>query len=193
MRFSLELGNSTIVGLVVSTHIFILLGLASFSTERASSFEEAMIANIIDTGTIKSVVKKPVSVPELSITNTETNAEKELHVASSPTASEQPLEMAGKSSTPSGKYPRQQIYNPRPKYPLSSRRLKEEGIVTVKLCIDQTGVVDKLSILRGSGHQSLDESTIHTLAQWKFLPISGYGDRVSNDCFQVPVQFTLQG
>ena len=189
MRFSLELGNSTIVGLVVSTHIFILLGLASFSTERASSFEEAMIANIIDTGTIKSVVKKPVSVPELSITN----AEKELHVASSPTAYEQPLEMAGKSSTPSDKYPRQQIYNPRPKYPLSSRRLKEEGIVTVKLCIDQTGVVDKLSILRGSGHQSLDESTIHTLAQWKFLPISGYSDRVSNDCFQVPVQFTLQG
>jgi len=184
LRFSLELGNSTIVSLVVSAHILALLGLESFSKERAPTFEEIMIANIIDAGTTK-----PVSVQKPSISG----SEKQLQATSAQIASEQSLEVTGKSSGSSGKYPRQQIYNPRPKYPLSSRRLKEEGIVTVKLCIDQTGMVDKLSILHGSGHKSLDESTIHTLAQWKFLPISGYSDRVTNDCFQVPVQFTLQG
>ena len=185
MRFRLGLGNSSIVSLVVGTHILVLLGMASFSKERAPIFEEIMIANIIDAGASKSI---SVQKPSIS------GSEKQLQATTSAqTASEQSLEIASKSSSSSSKYPRRQIYNPRPKYPLSSRRLKEEGVVTAKLCINQTGTVDKLSILHGSGHKSLDESTLHTLAQWKFLPISGYGNRVTNDCFQVPVQFTLQG
>ena len=83
-----------------------------------------MIANIIDAGASKSIsVQKPsISGPEKQLQAT----------TSAQTASEQSLEIASKSSSSSSKYPRQQIYNPRPKYPLSSRRLKEEGVVTAK-------------------------------------------------------------
>ena len=87
---------------------------------------------------------------------------------------------------------RQVLHNPRPIYPLLSRKLREQGLVMIKLCVNQGGFVDEASVSRSSGFQSLDRSALATLSQWRFLPLSSTLNS-SSQCFQAPVHFSLEG
>ncbi|MBU3582817.1 energy transducer TonB [Polynucleobacter sp. 15G-AUS-farblos] len=96
---------------------------------------------------------------------------------------------SGRSSSP---IPRQVLHNPKPNYPLLSRKLREQGLVMVKLCVNQSGLVDEASISKSSGFQSLDQSALTTLSQWRFLPDSS-SLKYSSQCFQAPIHFSLEG
>ncbi|WP_370626187.1 energy transducer TonB [Polynucleobacter sp. 86C-FISCH] len=88
--------------------------------------------------------------------------------------------------------PRHVLHNPKPIYPLLSRKLREQGLVMIKLCVNQGGFVDEASVSRSSGFQSLDRSALATLSQWRFLPLSSAFNQ-SSQCFQAPVHFSLEG
>jgi len=92
---------------------------------------------------------------------------------------------------------RQPIFSPKPHYPLVSRRLREQGLVVVRLCVNERGEVGEVVVSKTSGYQSLDRSALTALSQWKFMPISSNdlrnGLRVDSQCFQTPVQFSLEG
>ena len=88
---------------------------------------------------------------------------------------------------------RSALYRPKPHYPLISRRLREQGIVLVQLCLNPQGAVHKLDVLQSSGFKNLDNSAIKTLAEWRFsLASASQGDKLP-DCYRVPVQFSLEG
>ena len=92
---------------------------------------------------------------------------------------------------------RQPIFSPKPHYPLVSRRLREQGMVVVRVCVNERGEVGEVVVSKTSGYQSLDRSALTALSQWKFMPISSNdlrnGLRVDSQCFQTPVQFSLEG
>ena len=92
----------------------------------------------------------------------------------------------------SGAISRQKIHGSKPIYPLSSRRLREEGLVLVKLCVNPRGAVEKVDVIRSSGYQSLDNSALHALVKWKFAASLDSLDSNALDCFRLPVQFTLE-
>ena len=88
---------------------------------------------------------------------------------------------------------RQAIHSPKPHYPLASRQLKEQGLVIARLCVSDQGLVQEVGITQSSGFQGLDLSAIKALAQWRFAPIAIAPAQVSLQCFQTPIQFTLEG
>jgi TonB family protein len=96
------------------------------------------------------------------------------------------------ASTPLGRSNRQILHGPKPHYPLISKRLKEQGLVVIKICVNPRGLVDEVDIHLSSGSQALDRSALKTLSEWRFSPIGSQSLHSSLQCFQTPVQFTLE-
>ena len=88
---------------------------------------------------------------------------------------------------------RQAVHSPKPHYPLASRRLREQGMVVVKLCVNKQGIVGETTLSKSSGFQNLDQSALTALSQWRFNTIVSNAANFSSQCFQTPVQFTLEG
>jgi periplasmic protein TonB len=79
-------------------------------------------------------------------------------------------------------------------YPSSARRLGQEGLVGVNLCIGPDGKLSKApTVVKSSGTASLDEAAIRyanaTSGHWK--PATENGQAVEK-CSQLPVRFTLK-
>lgn len=84
---------------------------------------------------------------------------------------------------------RERLHGPKPPYPLVSRRMKEQGLVIIKLCVNPQGSIDRVDLLQSSGHHNLDRSALQTLAEWRFASVL----RAYIDCYRMPIQFTLEG
>ena len=81
--------------------------------------------------------------------------------------------------------------NPKPPYPLSSRRLREQGAVKLSLCINRLGTVESVSMINSSGYEKLDRSAIETVRTWKFASLS-IEEPASIYCYSLPIQFSLE-
>jgi TonB family protein len=66
-------------------------------------------------------------------------------------------------------------------------------LVIARLCVSDQGLVQEVGITQSSGFQGLDRSVIKALAQWRFAPIAITPTQLSLQCFQTPIQFTLEG
>jgi protein TonB len=184
---SLRPRNALIISGVVIIHclVFLLFAPPSFESERSHA-SESMMVNLVNLGTHPSSQSKYTSISKASALTSTENLNSELPEDSSVGASGGGI---GRSLSP---IPRQVLHNPKPNYPLISRKLREQGLVMIKLCINQSGFVDEASISKSSGFQSLDKSALATLSQWRFLPNSS-NLNYSSQCFQAPVHFSLEG
>ena len=81
--------------------------------------------------------------------------------------------------------------NPKPPYPLMSRRLNEEGKVVLNVCVSLSGLVEKLKLEKTSGYQRLDDIALETVKKWKFIPAKNQYKDI-NACYLLPVQFILR-
>ncbi len=62
------------------------------------------------------------------------------------------------------------VRNPEPEYPLLSRQRGDEGVVTVRLRISETGQVTDVDVIATSGHPALDDSARRAVQRWRFRP-----------------------
>jgi len=62
------------------------------------------------------------------------------------------------------------LKNPAPRYPIESRRKREEGTVRLRVVISVDGKVKSISIAKTSGFERLDEAALDTVRKWKFKP-----------------------
>lgn len=81
--------------------------------------------------------------------------------------------------------------NPRPPYPDDAWLARIEGRVILRVLVSENGTVTRASLLRSSGHTSLDQSALTTVRNWKFLPAERNGRRVSYE-IGVPVTFRFR-
>lgn len=179
--------NAWIIFGVVIIHFFVFLLFAPPSFEGENSLaSESMMVNLLNSSAHQSSQSKytPISKPSLITPTENLNAR----------LAEEPAIGAGGGgiSRSSSFNPRQVLHNPKPNYPLLSRKLREQGLVMIKLCVNQHGFVEEASISKSSGFQSLDKSALTTLSQWRFLPDSSNLNYASQ-CFQAPIQFSLEG
>lgn len=58
----------------------------------------------------------------------------------------------------------------KPEYPPASQRAKEEGEVTVSVCVDGTGRMTNVQLLKSSGFPRLDEATVKGLPRTRLDP-----------------------
>lgn len=83
------------------------------------------------------------------------------------------------------------LNNPRPPYPLLSKRLGEQGTVVIRLRIDREGKPTEAEILTSSGFERLDQTALQAARRWRFVPgkRNGVPEAMS---VTVPVRFDLE-
>ena len=86
---------------------------------------------------------------------------------------------------------RNQLANPKPPYPLVSRRMGEQGAVYLRLCLTYQGQIESVSVIKSSGYKRLDSSALETVKTWKFSPLEIVEASLS-DCYRLPIHFKLE-
>lgn len=76
-------------------------------------------------------------------------------------------------------------------YPETSRRLEEEGVAKIKVCVDTKGRVKTAEVEEGSGFARLDEAGMKVAKLLKFTPPTIDGQAVDDACGTVPIRFKL--
>lgn len=182
--------HAVITLLVTAVHAAIILfGLFSFNA-RSEHGAQIMMASLIDqpsTNNINIVTKASASQQ-----SQDRQSEKNLN------AEEEKKEKRQSEAHQTGATPitmpnpfAKGLNNPKPPYPLTSRRLNEEGKVVLNVCVSLSGLVENLKLEKTSGYQRLDDIAIETVKKWKFIPAKNQ-DRDINACYLLPVQFILR-
>jgi protein TonB len=79
---------------------------------------------------------------------------------------------------------------PAPRYPPESRRAREEGLVVLRVLIDESGHASSINIYRSSGHPRLDEAAREAVRRALFKPYRDSGVARAAVAM-VPVEFSL--
>jgi periplasmic protein TonB len=83
------------------------------------------------------------------------------------------------------------LSNPKPIYPVASRRLSEEGKVLLRVKVSPGGTALLVEIKQSCGFARLDEAAKAAVERWKFVP-ARRGDEAIESWVSVPVAFSLQ-
>lgn len=83
------------------------------------------------------------------------------------------------------------LHRPNPVYPALSKRLREEGIVLLRVNLDAQGIVLDISIEKSSGFQRLDQAAHEAVKQWRFVPAKR-GQTALPSAALVPIEFKQQ-
>lgn len=76
-------------------------------------------------------------------------------------------------------------------YPLTSRRLREEGMVTLRVLIDPQGRPARIEIHKSSGFQRLDDAAVSAMRSARFKPYMEDGQPLAV-WVQTPIRFDLE-
>ena len=83
------------------------------------------------------------------------------------------------------------LVQPAPRYPPESRRIREQGLVILRVLIDEGGHAKAIEVYRSSGHPRLDEAARSAVARAVFKPYIDGG--VAREAAAiVPVEFSLR-
>lgn len=83
------------------------------------------------------------------------------------------------------------LHNPKPAYPVSSRRRGEEGRVVLRVHVSAEGRAAKVEVQDSSGHERLDESALAAVSRWRFVP-ARRGSEPLAAWVRVPIVFSLR-
>ncbi|WP_166363974.1 energy transducer TonB [Pseudomonas akapageensis] len=79
---------------------------------------------------------------------------------------------------------------PAPRYPSVARRRNQQGIVRVEVCLDERGQQQKLTLIKSSGVESLDQAALEAVKSWRFRPEIVDGRAVPSRV-EIPIEFAL--
>jgi protein TonB len=83
------------------------------------------------------------------------------------------------------------LRNPRPAYPIQSRRLGEQGQVVLRVLVGEDGAAQKAQVQQTSGYDRLDRAALATVLTWRYVP-GKRGGVPEAMWFDVPIQFVLE-
>ncbi|MCL1861758.1 MAG: TonB family protein [Proteobacteria bacterium] len=83
------------------------------------------------------------------------------------------------------------LSNPKPEYPSRSRRLREQGLVKLRVHVTEEGRADEVTLHTSSGFDLLDQSALDAVRRWRFRPARRGGTPVAG-WVVVPLRFELQ-
>ena len=96
-------------------------------------------------------------------------------------------------STPAIEPPRfdmSYLNNPAPSYPPVSRRLKEQGRVTLRVLVSAAGNAQDVEVRTSSGSDRLDRAAIEAVRHWRFAPARRGAENIAAWAL-VPILFQL--
>jgi protein TonB len=78
-----------------------------------------------------------------------------------------------------------------PIYPATSRRLGEEGVVRLKVLVDERGRPHDVVVASSSGFPRLDQAAVDAVRRWRFEPATD-GNRAVSAWGAVSIRFKLE-
>jgi len=81
---------------------------------------------------------------------------------------------------------------PSPRYPPESKHAREEGLVILKVLIDESGHASRINVYRSSGHPRLDDAACKAVQRAVFKPYLDGGVARAAIAL-IPVEFSLHG
>jgi protein TonB len=104
---------------------------------------------------------------------------------------DQGKEVAASAEVIAPRFDADYLNNPKPGYPMMSKRLGEEGQVLLRVLVSSQGSAEQVQLLRSSGFPRLDEAAQEAVAKWRFVPAK-VGSVATTAWVQVPVSFQLR-
>lgn len=83
------------------------------------------------------------------------------------------------------------LNNPKPAYPVLSKRMGEQGKVVVRVLIGVDGTAQQAEIRTSSGYDRLDQAALTTVLKWRYVP-GKRGGVPEAMWFNVPINFVLE-
>lgn len=84
------------------------------------------------------------------------------------------------------------LRNPKPSYPIVSRRLGQQGTVFLRVFVTAIGDPTRVELKTSSGYPRLDQSAQEAVQHWKFVPAKR-GEHAVDAWVVVPIKFSLKG
>lgn len=78
-----------------------------------------------------------------------------------------------------------------PAYPPAAIAEDRQGRVMLRVVVDAHGAAAKVTVLRSSGHEDLDQAAIAAVSQWRFTP-ARQDNAAVQQTIAVPIRFTKQ-
>lgn len=169
---------------VIGVHISIIFGMGVFQERVPQTFAPQRLAlSLRDSLDRRAISKASKQTQDINVTHSDLVS----------TTARDSSTHESTISTPAVKTLRDRdiFLNPKPIYPLLSRRMREQGAVQLKLCIDGQGHVESVRLAKSSGYEKLDRSAIEGVRQWKFSALES-GNQTLSDCYHLPVHFRLE-
>ena len=187
--------------IVVLAHIFLLIGFQLGSSQRhsASTIGDTVTASLLDPNPQKEKSKNvPTPTPPTTLEKQKTpnpvTTKQESPLAANTGSSTPPPASTGGSSSGDPKtvsISQAQCSVPEPVYPSLSRRIGEEGKAMVRLFINESGQVEKVSLAQSSGIQRLDQAALDAGQKARCKPFIEFGKPIRVTAIQ-PYIFRLE-
>ena len=199
--------RSVLLGLIVGAHIAVAAVVLAAKAVAPQLLEMPLVVDLLPPPPreIPETQAKPLPMakpqPVLKATSprtpqpalestTSTLSAPQAPVAPTPDPKPVPAVPAAEPAT-SARFDADYLKNPAPAYPPASRRMGEEGKVTLHVQVSPQGGALQVAVRTSSGSPRLDEAAAQTVRTWKFIPAKR-GDTSVESWVLVPIIFKLE-
>ncbi len=81
-------------------------------------------------------------------------------------------------------------YRQLPKYPKRALKLRQQGVVYLRILLSEDGVSEKIEFVKKSSYPLLNKAAIEAVSQWNFEPIF-FDGRAVKSWIEVPIEFKI--
>jgi protein TonB len=188
------------VAVILAAHAGLLYAGMSFAPSVARMMNASVTAHFVESSVEPTPRWEPKVEPVILPTELNVPVMPEVEIALEPAPREQttaPLQVAQASPmpTPIGDVPKlisavEYVREPVPRYPPQSRRLREQGLVVLRVLIDEKGQACDIEIESSSGHVRLDHAAKDAVARAAFRPYVEDG-APRRALVLIPIEFSL--
>lgn len=195
-------------GLIAALHISLIAGVVSLASDpRLQQSARELVVRLIELPppmpeVVKppkpqpvkpETVRKPAPPPPVMTAAAEAPAPAAFAVAPQPPAPPMlPPVQAPPAAAPvtAARFDADYLHNPKPVYPVFSRRMNEEGKVQLRVRVSAEGTALEVEIRQSSGFPRLDAAAREAVSKWRFVPAKR-GDEAIESWVGVPIVFKL--
>lgn len=199
-RLEQRLGNGLGMVITVTLHVLVILFLLD-SRQQIEVPAAPLMARVISEQAsqreTETIVSRPtLDRPQLHVPQPELVIADIAPRGTAPAATTQAAPAAASTTTTQvaretqPRFDADYLNNPAPEYPRMSRRLREEGVVMLRVYVLPNGLPDVVELKASSGSARLDESALFAVRKWKFVPAQA-GDHPVGAWVIVPIEFSL--
>jgi protein TonB len=184
---------------IVAAHGFAIYAIAAWSPRIEQAIGDPLLVQFINTAESRPRLAPPrvnivapaieTSRPQLQIPEVpvaQEASERAITVQVSPAPVTPPVSDAAPKLISQVEY----VQEPAPRYPSQSRRLREQGLVVLRVEIDEGGRACDIQIESSSGHARLDEAAREAVARAVFRPYVEDG-APRRALVLIPIEFSL--